>query len=76
MYCTSWAKFMANKDKPTTVTATKTGAVYLNPEVGQCNKAIEFIRKFGAVLGLSPSDRVGLGAKADDQSAMDKAYFA
>lgn len=74
-YCYAWSTFVRLRDAEDTVTSDK-GAVYQNPEVGIRNKSLEQMRKFGAVLGLSPSDRVGLGTKADDQSAMDKAYFA
>jgi P27 family predicted phage terminase small subunit len=74
-YCYAWATFVRLRDAEDTVMSDK-GAVYQNPEVGIRNKSLEQMRKFGAVLGLSPSDRVGLKPMADDQNAMDKAYFA
>lgn len=71
MYCLAWENVVRLLGVPDTVVAEKTGAVYQNPQIGQRNKSIEHIRKFGAVLGLSPSDRVGI--PSNDKFAADPA---
>ena len=73
-YCYAWATFVRLRDAGDTVMSDK-GAIYQNPEVGIRNKSLEQMRKFGSVLGLSPSDRVGLGTSVEEQNAMDRAYF-
>lgn len=69
-YCFAWAKFVELRDAPDTVTSDK-GNILTNPQVTIRNKSLEQIRKFGSVLGLSPSDRVGLdvGKKEDRDPA-------
>lgn len=69
-YCYAWATFVGLRDAETCVTSEK-GAIYQNPEVGLRNKSLEQMRKFGAVLGLSPSDRVGI--PSNDKFASDPA---
>lgn len=69
-YCFAWATFVSLIGVPVTVESEK-GAVYQNPEVGLRNKSLEQIRRFGAVLGLSPSDRVGIPSQ--DKFASDPA---
>lgn len=69
-YCYAWATFVRLRNADDCVMSDK-GAVYQNPEVGIRNKSLEQMRKFGSVLGLSPSDRVGLGNR--DPSERDPA---
>jgi P27 family predicted phage terminase small subunit len=62
-YCYAWAKFVELKDAETYLVTDK-GNYVTNPEVTLRNKSLEQLRKFGSVLGLSPSDRVGLPGNA------------
>lgn len=69
-YCYAWATFVRLRDAEDIVFSDK-GACYQNPQVGLRNKSLEQMRKFGAVLGLSPSDRVGI--PSNDKFANDPA---
>ena len=71
-YCFAWATFVRLRDVEDTITSDK-GNVLTNPQVTIRNKALEHMRKFGSVLGLSPSDRVGLtGNSAADNDPASK----
>jgi phage terminase small subunit len=61
VYCYLWAKFVRLMDNHLVV-----------PEH---NRTIELMRKFGSVLGLSPSDRVGLGTK-ESPTKLAKEFLA
>jgi P27 family predicted phage terminase small subunit len=69
-YCYAWSTFVRLRDAEDTVMSDK-GSIYQNPEVGIRNKSLEQMRKFGSVLGLSPSDRVGI--PSNDKFASDPA---
>jgi P27 family predicted phage terminase small subunit len=69
-YCFAWATFVRLRKVEDIVWSDK-GSAYQNPQVGLRNKSLEQMRKFGAVLGLSPSDRVGIPSQ--DKFAADPA---
>jgi P27 family predicted phage terminase small subunit len=74
-YCYAYATFVRLRDAEDTVMSDK-GSIYQNPEVGIRNKSLEQMRKFGSVLGLSPSDRVGLGESKTQTNERLAGYLA
>jgi len=64
-YCTAWARFVeaeqAMQKIGSPLIKTSAGYIQLSPYLTIANRALDQIRRFGASLGLSPADRVGLG---------------
>ena len=63
LYCEAWEELLdaraeIEREGPTCI--SDKGGTYLHPAVGRKNKAIARLKVFGALFGMSPSDRVGL----------------
>lgn len=69
LYCEAFEEFTESrqqiKDEGATCTSAK-GGMYQHPAVGRKNNAINRMRIFGALFGMSPSDRVGLNIDGGD----------
>jgi P27 family predicted phage terminase small subunit len=68
LYCEAYEEFRLSRDEIKehgAIATTQTGACYQHPNVGRKNKAIQRMRQFGALFGLSPADatRVNPGDK-------------
>jgi P27 family predicted phage terminase small subunit len=68
LYCEAFEDFSDARDEigrnGSTCKSLK-GGQYQHPAVGRKNKAIERMRQFGALFGMSPGDRVGLNIGDD-----------
>lgn len=63
LYCEAWEEFLdarAEIEREGATCMSEKGGTYLHPAVGRKNKAIARLKLFGALFGMSPSDRVGL----------------
>lgn len=59
-YCVAWGRWIDAEEslrKTGTVLKSTEGGFYQNPYLHVANKAMEQLQKWGAVLGLNPSDR-------------------
>ena len=68
LYCEAFEEFIEARNQIEIEGATcksENGGHYQHPAVGRKNKAIERMRRFGALFGMSPSDRVGLNIGGD-----------
>ena len=71
LYCEAFEEFIDARseiERDGSTCKSLKGGEYQHPAVGRKNKAIERMRRFGALFGMSPSDRVGLNIGGDDET--------
>jgi P27 family predicted phage terminase small subunit len=69
LYCEAFKEFIDARlqiDREGATCVSEKGGEYQHPAVGRKNKAIERMRRFGALFGMSPSDRVSLNISGED----------
>ena len=70
LYCEAFEELIEAREEIKKEGATcesKKGGHYQHPAVGRKNKAIDRMRCFGALFGMSPSDRVGLNIGGEEE---------
>ena len=70
LYCEAFEEFISSRQQIETEGSTcvsEKGGMYQHPAVGRKNKAIDRMRCFGALFGMSPSDRVGLNIGGEEE---------
>lgn len=69
-YCDAYARwwyFRRQIARYGTTQVTESGYVAQRPEVSMMNRALEDMKKFGALFGLSPSDRRNVSAQPPEE---------
>ncbi len=65
-YCMAWSRWVRAEKKlkkaGSEVMKAKSGYLQVSPHLTIANKSLDQIRRFCAMLGLSPVDRVGIGS--------------